>query len=183
MAIAAREVILDKALELMSEQGASASSMRQLASACGCNVATLYHYFPSKADLLRSVIEERHYGERLQIESPPIDRSLPPRERLATLLRWLWWATLEEEAVWRLIIGESLRGEEVALSAARTIVPALDETLARWLAEELPELADPARVARLVRGQLFSLVVERLATGEDNAKARAEDMAAVLFPG
>ena len=182
MAIAAREVILDKALELMSEQGASASSMRQLAAACGCNVATLYHYFPSKADLLRTVIEERRYGERLQVESPPIDRSLPPRERLAAMLRWLWRATLEEEAVWRLIIGESIRGEEVAMNAARMIVPALDETLARWLADELPELDDPARVARLVRGQLFSLVVERLATGEDNAKVRAADMAAVLFP-
>ena len=56
MAVAAageqRGRILDAALALMSESGSAGASMRQLAAACGLNVATLYHYFPSKADLL-----------------------------------------------------------------------------------------------------------------------------------
>ncbi len=47
--------------------------MRQLATACGLNVATIYHYFPSKADLLRSVMAERRYGERLGTEGPGLD--------------------------------------------------------------------------------------------------------------
>jgi AcrR family transcriptional regulator len=182
--VSPREVILDAALELMSQQGVAGSSMRQLAAACDCNVATLYHYFPSKADLLRSVIEERRYGERLSIETPPVDPSLPPRERLIALLTWLWWVTLEEEAVWRLIVGESIRGDEVALSTARAIVPALDETLARWLVELFPELTvDPEALARVLRGQLFSLVVEHLTTATDGSLAtRAADIAAILFP-
>jgi AcrR family transcriptional regulator len=178
-----REQILDAALKLMSEQGAAGSSMRQLAAAVDCNVATLYHYFPSKADLLRSVMEERRYDERLAVESPVIDASLPPRERLAALLRWLWRATLEEEAVWRLIVGESLRGEEVALSTAQSIVHALDDTLARWLTDLFPEMhANRAGVARLLRGQLFALVVEHLALGGDEHEQRAADMAALVFP-
>ena len=45
-----RTRILDAALALMSEQGSAGASMRQLAAACGLNVATIYHYFPSKAD-------------------------------------------------------------------------------------------------------------------------------------
>jgi AcrR family transcriptional regulator len=179
-----RDVILDAALDLMSQQGVSGSSMRQLAAACDCNVATLYHYFPSKADLLRSVIEERRYGERLSVETPPVDLSLPPRERLTALLTWLWRAALEEEAVWRLIVGESLRGDEVALSTARAIVPALDDTLARWLVDLFPELTvDPEALARVLRGQLFSLVVEHLTTATAGSLAtRAADIAAILFP-
>ena len=43
-----REHILDVALKLMSERGAAGMSMRQLASACGVQVAAIYHYFESK---------------------------------------------------------------------------------------------------------------------------------------
>jgi AcrR family transcriptional regulator len=64
VAVDQRGRILDAALRLMAEQGSAGASMRQLAAACHLNVATLYHYFPSKADLLRSVVEERRYGER-----------------------------------------------------------------------------------------------------------------------
>ena len=48
-----RERILDAALLLMSDRGAGSTSMRQLAKACDLNVASIYHYFPSKADLLQ----------------------------------------------------------------------------------------------------------------------------------
>ena len=53
-----RSRILDAALVLVSELGAAGTSMRRLAAACGLNVATIYHYFPSKADLLRALVEE-----------------------------------------------------------------------------------------------------------------------------
>ena len=63
--------ILDAALDLMSEQGVAGASMRSLAGACELNVATLYHYFPSKADVFRAVIEERGFAERFRTEGPP----------------------------------------------------------------------------------------------------------------
>lgn len=181
-----RTRILDAALALMSEHGVAGSSMRQLASACSLNVATIYHYFPSKADLLRSVIDERRYGERLQIDSPPIDLATPPRERLATLLSWLWANALEEEAVWRLLIGESIRGEAAAAASAAVVVEALAAALEQWLEDGFPELHDePAVVARVIRGQVFALVVEHLAVGAVTsaaARQRAEDLAGVVFP-
>ena len=54
-----REHILSTALSLMSQHGVTGTSMRSLAGATGLNVATLYHYFPSKRDLLVAVLEER----------------------------------------------------------------------------------------------------------------------------
>lgn len=181
-----RTRILDAALALMSEHGSAASSMRQLAAACGLNVATLYHYFPSKADLLRSVVEERRYHERLGHDAPPIDAATPPRDRLVELLDWLWRNSLEEEAVWRLLVGEALRGEEVATTSAAAVVDALAVTLERWLGDGFPELeGDPAAVARLIRGQVFALVVEHLALGAvtpRQARARAQELAAIVFP-
>lgn len=182
----ARTRILDAALALMSEQGSAGASMRQLATASGLNVATIYHYFPSKADVLRAVLAERRYGERLSSESPPLDPATPPRRRLARLVEWLWANALEEEAVFRLLVGEALRGEEAATSTAAELVDALASTIEAWLVDGFPELrADPAVAARVIRGQVFALVVEHLALGgvtPASARRRAEELAEVVFP-
>ncbi len=181
-----RTRILDSALALMSDQGFAATSMRQLAAACDLNVATLYHYFPSKADLLRSVIRERRYGERLAADAPCLDLSTPPRDRLAGLLEWLWANALDEEAVWRLLIGEAVRGEQAAASSTGEVVDALAIALEQWLTEGFPELpGDRRAVARVIRGQVFALVVEHLALGAVTpavARQRAGELAAVIFP-
>jgi AcrR family transcriptional regulator len=178
--------ILDAALHLMAEQGSVGASMRQLAAACELNVATLYHYFPSKADLLESVVRERQYGERLALDAPPLDHSVPPRERFVALLDWLWANALEEQAVWRLIVGEAVRGEVAATRAAADVVELLGGTLEAWLESGFPEIeGDRAALARVLRGQVFALVVEHLALGEVTtgvAHERAEELAAVLLP-
>jgi AcrR family transcriptional regulator len=181
-----RSRILDAALGLVSELGAAGTSMRRLASACGLNVATIYHYFPSKADLLRALIEERRYGERMASDEPPMDPALAPRARLAALVAWVAERTLEEEAtVLRLIVGEGLRGDPTAQMSATELVGALDEVAARWVAAGFPELAgasvSPDVVGRLVRVTLLAIVTEQLATGSTDIPARAHDLAAVVF--
>jgi AcrR family transcriptional regulator len=181
-----RSRILDAALRLMSEQGSTGASMRQLAQACDLNVATLYHYFPSKADLLRSVITERRYGERLKIDRPPINASVPTRPRLVELLEWLWHNTLDEEAVWRLLVGEGLHGEGDATAGARAAVAELEGALAGWLDTGFPEIpGDHVALARVICGQVFGLIVEHLAIGDVNAvrsRQRAEDLALLIVP-
>lgn len=180
-----RSRILDSALTLVSELGAAGTSMRRLAAACGLNVATIYHYFPSKADLLRALIEERRYGERMATEEPPIDPALPPRDRLATLVRWVAERTVEEDAVLRLILGEGLRGDATARRSASELVVALDATLAAWLTAGFPELTgtstSPELAARLVRRTLLAVVTEHLATGSSDLGGHADDLAAVVF--
>jgi AcrR family transcriptional regulator len=56
-----RRRILDISLALMSQRGVDGTSMRDLASAAGLNVASLYHYFPSKRDLLEAVLVEHGF--------------------------------------------------------------------------------------------------------------------------
>ena len=51
-----RTRILDATLALMAREGTSGTSMRAVAAASGLNVATLYHYFPSKHDLCQAAI-------------------------------------------------------------------------------------------------------------------------------
>lgn len=182
-----RQRILDAALSLMSEHGVAGTSMRMLAGAADLNVATLYHYFPSKDDLLRAVLAERGYLERLRTESPPASvfgRGRGPAARLEKLVQWLWWASCEEEEVWRLLVGESLRGDASARAEAMALVDGVDAAVAAWVAEVVPELTDRAgQVGRLVRALLFSLIVEHLALGPDDerAMARIRDLVEVVL--
>lgn len=159
-----RTRILDTALSLMGEHGASTTSMRQLAAACEMNVATLYHYFPSKSALLRAVIEERGYGEELDaMIEPPVSRRGSPRARLANLLELVAREALDAEVVWRLMLGEAVHSDADAMAMARQLSTGLEVALTRWIPDLIPEFdGDTAALSRLLRSQLFGVMIEVL---------------------
>jgi AcrR family transcriptional regulator len=57
-AIARREQLVGTAMRLFSEKGYQSTSVRDIARAAGVNEALLYHYFSSKGDLFRAVLDE-----------------------------------------------------------------------------------------------------------------------------
>lgn len=183
MSLDQRERILDQALSLMADQGAGSTSMRQLAKACDLNVAGIYHYFPSKADLLRSVIEERQYAIKLS-ELPDIALDVPPRDLLAGLVVEMWRGAQAEEQIWRLLLGEGLRGDETAVAVGRELLEAIEASLEEWIVRLFPEHADrtDAMVA-IVTSQLLSFFVEQLFRPDPgDVRARAIQIADLVFP-
>jgi len=181
-----RARILDTALHLMAANGAHAMSMRSLAAACDLNVATLYHYFGSKADLLAQVVAHRDYPDLLP-EIPPVDAELPPRARLAALLAWLWGEMATQDDMWRLLLGESLRGDGAALGAAADLSILFESALTRWLTVLFADLSsEPVVTARVLRGVIYGFFIEHLPLGLDDRQRllarRADEVAAVLIP-
>ncbi len=61
-----REQFLDAALELFSERGFDATSMKDLAEATGSAPGLAYHYFGSKSELLAAVLAERSFFPKLR---------------------------------------------------------------------------------------------------------------------
>lgn len=57
-ALARREQLLRTALLLFSEKGYRGTSVRDIARAAGVNEGLLYHYFASKGDLFRAVLDQ-----------------------------------------------------------------------------------------------------------------------------
>jgi AcrR family transcriptional regulator len=55
-----RQAILDAAYGLIIEQGYAATSMRQIAERAGLALGGIYNHFPSKGDVFRTIILERH---------------------------------------------------------------------------------------------------------------------------
>jgi AcrR family transcriptional regulator len=159
-----REAILDAALALMSTHGAAGTSMRQLASACGVHVAAIYHYFDSKEALLAAVVAERRYRTRL-VEPPPVDPALADRERLRALYLHVWDGTRQEESIWRLLLGEGIRGEPAVLQAGGELMLLVEAAARGWVEEVLPELEHPELVARLLVDQVLAGFVRQIFRG------------------
>lgn len=68
-AIARREQLVQTGLRLFSEKGYRGTSVRDIARAAGVTEGLLYHYFTSKADLFRAVLDQyapvRAFGDFL----------------------------------------------------------------------------------------------------------------------
>ncbi len=150
-----REHILDVALRLMSERGAAGTSMRRLASACDLQVAAIYHYFPSKDALLAAVVAERQYGARLA-DPLPIDPGAAPGERLTTVFVTVFEGAMEEQSIWRVLIGEAMRGESTVVPVGRDLITLLEPAAVGWVTEAVPELSNPQDLAQLMVGQMLT---------------------------
>ena len=156
-----REAILDAALELMAEHGAVGMSMRQLANRVGVQVAAIYHYFPSKDALLATVVAERQYGTRLG-DPLPVDAEGTPADRVRSLFAAVWEGSLEEEAIWRVVLIEGLRGEAAVLPVGKGLIELLYPAARLWIERFLPEIQNPDAASRLFVGQLLAGFVRRI---------------------
>ncbi|MFV0315644.1 MAG: TetR/AcrR family transcriptional regulator [Microthrixaceae bacterium] len=181
-----REHILDAALRLMSAHGAAGMSMRALASECGVQVAAIYHYFESKDALLAAVVAERRYGARLA-DPLALDRDGTPEERLRMLFGLVWEGALAEEEVWRLLLGEGIRGEPAVMPVGRDLLSLLRDATREWVREIVPEVPDPDNTAEILMGQLLSGFVHYVFDSDDVdagevARIRADALVRAVFP-
>jgi AcrR family transcriptional regulator len=187
-----RSRILEMALSLMSQRGVDGTSMRDLAAAAGLNVASLYHYFPSKRDLLEAVLVEHGFLPMVDDRLPPVTDPSPDA-RLTALLTEMLTAMLDVEDFVRLMLGEAIRGEETARAVGLDLFSTFQQSLEGWVSEHRPDLAEgvgaPA-VARLLRAMLVGIFVEHaagvLGDGVEDRDAaevmvsRAEEAAEIL---
>jgi AcrR family transcriptional regulator len=68
-----RQRILTAAIELFSQSGFAGTSTRELCQAAGITKPVLYHYFATKEDLFRQIVEEalHEYGEGMRRAAVP----------------------------------------------------------------------------------------------------------------
>ena len=186
-----RRRILEIALSLMSQRGVDGTSMRDLASAAGLNVASLYHYFPSKRELLEAVLVEQGY---LPITAPPGEDGAPaPDLTLAEMLADYMGSMFAVEDFVRLMVGEAMRGEATARAVGLDLFASFETSIEDWVRENRPDLdAGPgaAAVARLLSAMVVGIFIQHAADvlgdeGDDLAALshdRAREAASILPP-
>jgi len=81
-----REMILNQAAALFARRGYPATSMNEVAEACGLSKPTLYHYFKDKYNLLVHIADG--HVSRLQALVEEVEaQDLPPEPRLRALIQ------------------------------------------------------------------------------------------------
>lgn len=151
-----REAILAQAAALFARQGYTATSMNQVAAACGISKPTLYHYVQDKHELLLCVAEG--HIERLQALVADVEaQALPARERLQALIERFVLAYADAQHEHRVLTEDVKFLDEAArervLEGERRVVAAF----ARAVLELRPELAG-ASLATPLTMLLFGMI-------------------------
>jgi AcrR family transcriptional regulator len=189
---ATRRRILEIALSLMSQRGVDGTSMRDLASACDLNVASLYHYFPSKRELLEAVLVE-HGFLPLNTSNPDPRKYDDIDSPLGQMLADIMVSMFEVEDFVRLMVGEAIRADTMARAVGLDLFTTFQSAIEGWIAEHRPDLAERAGagpVARMLSAMVVGVFIEHAsgAIGDGNgdvialSRQRAREAAAILQP-
>ena len=96
-----RERLIRETTHLFVERGFDGTSMRQIADACGVTKASLYYYYPSKADILADIV--RTYLDAVSAAVVQGRAASPtPAEQLRAIVSQLFTLPPEGRAVIRL---------------------------------------------------------------------------------
>jgi TetR/AcrR family transcriptional regulator len=138
-----REMILSRAAQLFAQRGYSATSMNEVAEACGLSKPALYHYYKDKYTLLVQTAQE--HVERLEALVKEVQaQRLAPEARLRALIERFVEEYANAQHSHR-VLTEDVKflepdDRERVLEAQRRVVAAF----ARTLREFRPELARAA---------------------------------------
>lgn len=157
-----KERILESALAVFAERGADGGSMREIARRAGVNVATAYHHFGSKRELILEIFRELGFVDAPEVDDWPMPGG-SPQESLEQLLFWSWLWMRSGTDVVRLAVMEAMKGDEEVLPVLKRWQVQGDARISKRLLEH--GLADETNVERrtwTVRQVIWATFVEEL---------------------
>jgi len=100
-----RDRLVSTAMQLFSEKGYESTSVADILKAAGANSGSLYHFFPTKQDLLLEVLRRYRDGIGPMLLAPAWDGMDDPIERVFALLAAYRRALAGSECVYGCPIG------------------------------------------------------------------------------
>lgn len=135
-----REAIVEKAAELYAKRGFLGASVADLAAACGSSKSLIYHYYPSKEEILHDVMAS-HIADLEQAMAEADALKLGPAEKLRAMAHAFMGRYVGAQDRHKVLLNEldHLPAEKRAdiVGRQRSLVAAVE----RLLVELRPELA------------------------------------------
>lgn len=103
MGIDKREHIITTAMKLFSEKGFAGTSIRDIASAAGVNIAMVNYYFGSKEKLFEAMIEHKTLFTREKLEEIAHDKAKTAIEKINAVIEYYVERLLSQPNYHRLI--------------------------------------------------------------------------------
>lgn len=153
---AAREAqILRVAAEMFAAQGFHATSMDDVAAACGVTKPMIYSYFGSKPGLMDALLTQ--IGNQVLAGLAAMATISDPARRIRATLELLIDRLYEETANWRVILS-AMRGEGAEAEKARGYRAALIHATLITLAELAPPEVPRAVARRIVSPYAYAVL-------------------------
>jgi AcrR family transcriptional regulator len=171
-----RAAIVDKAAELYARRGFAGASVADLASALGTSKSLIYHYYPSKEDILFEVMDQ-HLRQLTHAADFVMAQSLDPAEKLREIAR----------AFMRLYVGAAAR-HKVLLNELDPLPPERRAEVVRrqrrlvaavegLLVEIQPKLAVQPQILRPAAMLFFGMINWTHTWFSENGAASAPEVA------
>jgi AcrR family transcriptional regulator len=136
-----RLAIIETAAKLYADRGFLGASIADLATACGASKALIYHYFPSKEDILFEVMDS-HIRSLSEIEAEVSGLKGPADARLRALTHRFMDAYVGAEARHKVLLNDLERLPEERRTAIIGRQRALVDYVQRLMEEAQPSLAE-----------------------------------------
>jgi len=179
-----REQILARAADLFARQGYTATSMNQVALACGVSKPSLYHYVRDKYQLLVEIAED-HVGRLKALAAEAHAQPAQPEARVRAMIASFLEVYAESQAAHR-VLTEDVKFLEPAdrkrvLDVQREVVAAFAEAIA----DTRPELraADLHRPLTMLLFGMMNWMFTWLQPGGKLTHAALAPVVADLFFG
>ncbi len=179
-----RAAIVEKAAERFARDGFLGTSVADLAQALGASKSLIYHYYPSKEDILFDVMDS-HLQELDDAAAEVMGRDLAPAGKLREIAREFMRLYVGATARHKVLLNEldqlpARRGAEIVLRQKRLI-----ETIERLIVEIQPKLERRARkpAAMLFFGMINWTHTWFRADGAASAREVADLAAAMALRG
>lgn len=159
-----REDILQASLHLFADKGFHGTSMRDIARQANITEGLIYHYFASKRDLFRAIIDEYSFLPLLRT-LPDLAEQLDLRGLLIVLARGFFDVLRQNAQLTRVLLQEVQvfpeEKEAFFADAVGQSIAELGEILDGRMSARAREQVDPQVAARLFFNALLAFFVEQ----------------------
>ena len=153
-----KQVILDKAAALIARKGFDVATMMDVAKACGTSKSHLYHYFPSKEDLLYAIVEEHITRQALDL-ARIVAQPLPAEQRFEQFVESFVQGAARSRNEHLMLMNDIKYLPKPQLDEIRRMEVEMTELMESLLREINPTLMGEERVQKPYALLLFGMMI------------------------
>lgn len=153
-----KATILDKAAALIARKGFDQATMQDVAKACGTSKSHIYHYFPSKEELLYAIVHDhitRQAADLVRI----VEQPLPAEARFQQFVESFMQGAARERDEHIILMNDLKYLPRAELKTIRSLEGSMTELLNGLLEEINPGLMETARVRKPYALLLFGMMI------------------------
>lgn len=153
-----KKVILDKAAALIARKGFDQATMQDVAQACGASKSHIYHYFPSKEDLLFAIVHDHITRQAADLDRI-VKLPLTVQERFTEFVASFMRGAARERDEHIMLMNDLKYLPKPQLQEIRALEVRMTELLEGLLTQLNPELMKPQRVRKPYALLLYGMMI------------------------